>query len=147
MITEMHVDKETVFALFAFVSITGPMFGIVVGGQVTTWLGGYSSMSNMNSTLLVSVFTLAAALPIGFLRPEHTKLVVGLLWILLFGGGYMLPSITSILLNTVDKQLMTIANSIANTCFNIFGLLMAPLVYGFIADAGGKVGGNKRQAM
>ena len=103
MITEMHVGKETVFTIFAIVSITGPMFGIVVGGQVTTWLGGYGSINNMYSTLLMSIITLAAALPIGFLRPENSKLVVALLWILLFGGGYMLPSITGILLNTVDK--------------------------------------------
>jgi len=42
---------------------------------------------------------------------------------------------------------MTTANSIANTFFNIFGLLLAPLIYGFISDSGGKIGGNKRQAM
>ena len=70
MITEMEVDKDIVFTLFAFVSITGPMFGIVLGGQVTTWLGGYSSINNMYSTLLMSIFTLTAALPIGFLGPK-----------------------------------------------------------------------------
>lgn len=66
----MQVDKETAFTLYAFVSITGPMFGVVLGGQMTTYLGGYSSINNMYSTLIMSIITLAAALPIGYLGPE-----------------------------------------------------------------------------
>lgn len=58
----------------------------------------------------------------------------------------MLPSGTGILLNTVDQQLKTSANSIANTCYNIFGFLPAPLIFGYISDIGG-IGHGKRAAM
>lgn len=41
----------------------------------------------------------------------------------------------------------TSANSVANTCYNIFGFLPAPIIFGYISDIGPKVGGNKKAAM
>jgi len=49
------------------------------------------------------------------------------------------------MLNTVDEELRTIANSIANIGYNMFGFLPAPYIYGLIADYGG--GNNKIIAM
>ena len=59
----------------------------------------------------------------------------------------MLPGIMGIMLNTVDENLKTTANSIANTSFNLFGFLPSPYVYGLISDVGDVIGGNKRAAM
>lgn len=58
-----------------------------------------------------------------------------------------MPSVTGMMLNTVPEHLKTTANSISNTCYNIFGFLPSPYIYGAIADMGGVVGGNKRNAM
>lgn len=57
-----------------------------------------------------------------------------------------MPSVTGMMLNTVPEHLKTTANSLSNTCYNIFGFLPSPYVYGAIADMGG-VGTNKRNAM
>lgn len=43
LIIVLKAKKETVFITFAIVSITGPVLGIVIGGNVTTALGGYNS--------------------------------------------------------------------------------------------------------
>ena len=65
-----------------------------------------------------------------------------ILW--LFGGGFVLPCATGIMLNTVEDQLRTTANSIANIWYNLLGFLPAPYVYGMIADSGD--GDNKTAA-
>ena len=66
---------------------------------------------------------------------------------MLFCGGMMMPPLMGMMLNSVDEGLKTTANSIANTSFNLFGFLPSPYIYGLISDAGGKIGGNKRNAM
>jgi len=59
--------------------------------------------------------------------------VGSLLWALLFFGGFILPPITGIMINTVsDTQKMT-ANSIANLVYNLLGYTPAPIIYGMIA--------------
>lgn len=100
MITEMGIDKQVVFTWFGIVSITGPILGVFVGGQITTALGGYKSLHNLYSILIMSIFSILFALPIPFMN--QTVPIVGLVWLELFTGGYMLPSMTGMMLNTVD---------------------------------------------
>ena len=52
---------------------------------------------------------------------------------------------TGIMLSTVDQNLKTTANSIANLAYNLGGYLPAPFVYGLIYDSG--EGGHARTAM
>ena len=87
------------FVTFAFISITGPVLGVVVGGNVTTALGGYKSKKSLIITMIISVFCLCSAAPIPFVN--NFVLVVVLLWFLLFFGGSILPCMTGIMLNTV----------------------------------------------
>lgn len=82
-------------------------------------------------------------MPIAFIN--NYALFVALLWFLLFFGGSVLPCMTGIMLNTVDRHYKTTANSIANLSYNLLGYLPAPTVYGLIYDAG--EGGNARHAM
>ena len=70
MITVMRMNKVTVFYLFATVSITGPVFGIILGGQVTKILGGYNSLRNLYVMMAMTFFTCLVGLPIGFLHHE-----------------------------------------------------------------------------
>ena len=72
MITEMGVDKDVVFIGFGFISITGPILGVFVGGQITTALGGYNSVSNLYSIMIMSLFSILFALPIPFLEKGQT---------------------------------------------------------------------------
>ena len=53
---------------------------------------------------------------------------------------------TGIMLNTVDQELKTTANSLANLCYNLMGYLPSPFVYGYISDIGGD-GNNYKAAM
>lgn len=143
LLTVLKVDQETVFTSFGIISITGPVLGVIVGGNVTSYLGGYNSKASLKVANIVSFLCLVSAAPIAFI--DSFPLFAGLLWFLLFFGGSVLPCMTGIMLNTVDKHFKTTANSIANLIYNLVGYLPAPTVYGLIYDAG--EGGNARHAM
>ena len=131
------------FVSFAIVSVTGPVVGVVVGGNVTTAFGGYNSKKAMYMTCFCSMICLCCAAPVPFFNNFYVVIV--LLWMLLFFGGFILPCMTGIMLNTVDQNLKTTANSLANLSYNMLGYLPAPFVYGAIYDFGD--GNNARYAM
>jgi len=93
------VPEEIVFISFGIISITGPVLGVVVGGNITTKLGGYNSEKAAKICALTSIFCLGCAMPIPFL--SNFKIVAVLLWFLLFFGGAILPAMTGMMLNTV----------------------------------------------
>ena len=145
-ITELRTPKARVFLLFGIISITGPVLGVIIGGKVVAKLGGYNAKRSLYVIIIVSMLASCCSIPIGFLHgAEHYKLVSALLWLLLFGGGFVLPCATGIMLNTVKEEHRTTANSIANIWCNLLGFLPAPYVYGLIADSG--AGNNKKLAM
>jgi len=86
---------------------------------------------------------MCCALPLPFLNDFDT--FAGLIWFLLFFGGAILPSLTGVMLNTVNINQKTTANALANLCYNLFGYLPAPFIYGMIYDAGD--GGNSRYSL
>jgi len=55
------------------------------------------------------------------------------LWLVLFFGGFLLPPVTGIMLNSVEDYKRTSANSLANLAYNLFGYLPAPTFYGLIS--------------
>lgn len=135
LITELKADPNTVYISYGVISITGPVIGVIAGGNITSALGGYKSKKALYVTCLLAFVCLSCAIPIAFVDDYIT--VVVLLWFLLFAGGFILPSMTGIMLNTVDMSLKTQANSIANISYNLLGFLPAPFVYGSMCDIGG----------
>ena len=70
-------------------------------------------------------------------------LVFFMFWLLLFFGGFILPTITGIMINTVPANQKTSANSIANLSYNLIGYLPAPSIYGAVSS----ISGSPRLAM
>jgi hypothetical protein len=52
---------------------------------------------------------------------------------MLFLGGFILPSLTGIMLNSVDDHLRGSANSVAMLSYNLLGFMQAPFIYGLIS--------------
>ena len=140
MITTLKVEEAKVFVSYATITVTGPVIGIVFGGNITTYFGGYTSKPVLTTGLAVAFLCSLVAIPMPFLNSFILFSV--LLWFLLFLGGSVLPCLTGIMLNCVEQDQRTTANSMANLFYNIFGFLPAPVVYGAIYDAG--EGGNGR---
>ena len=79
---------------------------------------------------MVGFCAIAVALPM----PWFTEFwVVGLLtWLLLFFGGFIVPPLTGVMINSVPPKHRTSANSISNLLQNLLGFLPAPFLYGLI---------------
>ena len=54
------------------------------------------------------------------------------MWLLLFFGGLLLPMATGIMLGVLEPDVKAKGNSVANLCYNLFGWMPAPVVYGWI---------------
>ena len=63
--------------------------------------------------------------------------VAACLTVQLFCGGFTMPAATGIMLNFVPPNMRTMANSMANLSYNLFGYLPAPLIYGIAYEYGG----------
>ena len=143
----MKVKREIVFTIFGLVSVTGPIFGVIFGGFVSSKIGGYNQPKCVYVTAAVSFFAVIVSAPAGFIPSHLFPIQVVLLWFLLFAGGFIMPNLTGMMLNSVEEHLKTSANAISNMVNNVLGFLPSPYIYGAIADIGPTVGANKREAM
>ena len=80
------------------------------------------------------MFTFLSSAPIPFITNFYA--IILLFWCLCFFSGAFQPVMHGIILNLVEYDEITTANSFANMCYNIFGYFPAPLVYGAIYDVG-----------
>lgn len=134
----MEIDEDTSAWIFAVLSFTAPVSGVVVGGILTTSLGGYNDPRAMVLQVCMGLCAAVSALPIPFFAPDQRALFVTFLWFLLFFGGFTLPQVTGIMLNTVeDEYQKTSANSVANISYNLLGYAPAPVFYGVISSITG----------
>lgn len=129
------IEASTVFTFYTLTSISAPVLGVIVGGSLTHHYGGYESPMALKISCIASVAAMVSALPIPFVNNFY--LFLALLWILLFSGGFIVPIVTGIILISVKPNERTIANSIANLCYNLLGYLPSPFLYGFAVTVTG----------
>lgn len=97
-------------------------------------MGGYNTYKAHRLMQIVGVMAVICALPIPFVNFAHFAYLI---WFVLFFGGFLLPQVTGIMLNTVDESKRASANSVATLCYNLFGYLPAPSFYGMVSAIAG----------
>lgn len=95
----------------AFISFSGPVCGVIVGGIITTAMGGYQTKRCLRCIVIMTWVGVCATLPMPFL--DSFFWFFALLWFVLFVGGFILPAITGTMLTTVEDKLRGSANSIS----------------------------------
>lgn len=128
---ELKFPKQQTFVAFSVIAITGAIFGVIVGGQISACFGGYNNVKSFYFLFGEGVFCIFVGMPIPFV--SNPWIVFVLLWFVLFVGASTLPGLTGILLNTVGADLRTQAAAFGNIFFNCFGMLPSPFVFGLIA--------------
>eukprot|EP00356_Strombidium_inclinatum_P010672 CAMPEP_0170481786 /NCGR_PEP_ID=MMETSP0208-20121228/2090_1 /TAXON_ID=197538 /ORGANISM="Strombidium inclinatum, Strain S3" /LENGTH=278 /DNA_ID=CAMNT_0010754551 /DNA_START=1189 /DNA_END=2024 /DNA_ORIENTATION=- len=131
----LGVDEHTASIYFSITSLSAPVGGVFVGGLLTSSYGGYNSVKAQKLQCFMGLCAVACALPIPFTNDFYK--VALLLWGLLFFGGFILPPVTGIMINSVGEYQKSSANSMANLCYNLLGYLPAPQLYGLISDLTG----------
>mmetsp|Transcript_41887 Transcript_41887/g.64108 ORF Transcript_41887/g.64108 Transcript_41887/m.64108 type:complete len:124 (+) Transcript_41887:1396-1767(+) len=97
----LNVDDHTASIYFSTASLTAPIGGVFLGGVMTSSYGGYNSIKAMKLQCYMGVCAVLCALPIPFC---DTFYKAGMLfWGLLFFGGFILPPVTGIMINSVGE--------------------------------------------
>ena len=134
LINVLEVPIGYVFPTYAITTATGPVLGAIFGGIVSHKLGGYRTFSTLVFCLIMGLVGCTAAVPAPF--TSSFPIFIGLLWIVLFAGGAVMPLITGQMISSVKKKFT--ANSIASLANNLLGYFPAPFVYGVVcAETGG----------
>ena len=121
-------EKKRLYA-FAFVVITSPVGGIILGGILSNKLGGYDTEKAIYIPLITSflVCILANIIPL----TSNLYVFIPLFWTYLFLGSVLLPVVSGIILVSVDKKFAGSASSVSTLLYNILGRLPGPILYGF----------------
>ena len=131
----LGTPQKQAFSLFLFVGAVGPTLGIVTAGTVFDKMGGYLGPNAIPVCCLSGFVAMVAGLFAAHL--DSPTQAAACLTLQLFCGGFTMPAATGIMLNFVPPNMRTMANSIANLSYNLFGYLPAPLLYGIAYEYGG----------
>jgi len=137
LIVTLVNDRGVVFAAFSIVSITAPTLGVMIGGHVSTSLGGYTGKHALQYCLVVAILGTVVAMPIPYF--DSLWIIIPLLWLLFFFGGALLPTLTGVMISSIKLKARSIGSSIAQFMQNLLGYLPAPILYGLVVqESGGK---------
>lgn len=124
----LGVQQSMAFKYFFVVGAIGPISGVLGAGIVFDRVGGYNGPRAIPIISGLGFVAVIAAVSSTLLtEPYH---VAACMTIQLFCGGFILPAATGLMLNQVPSTMRTVSNSIANLCFNLFGYVPAPYLYG-----------------
>ena len=129
---ELEGDPRFVDIVFLLCILTAPFVGSILGGIITTKLGGYTTRAAFLQVLIVYMVLLAASLPMSFVNKYYEFGVC--LWFIVFTFGYTEPILMGIMLNMVSPPERSTAISVTTFLMMSFGLLPAPYVYGAIYE-------------
>lgn len=131
----LNIPEEIVFPAFSIITLTGPTLGCIIGGGLTHMFGGYNHPNAIKLILYVGSVGTIVSLPIPFV--DHTPTFLTLFWLSLFSGGFIMPGMTGIMINSAPKRHKPLANSIAYVSYNLLGYVPGPLVYGVLTHFNG----------
>ena len=138
LINVLHGETDTVLEIFVFVSITGPVIGIIAGGAIVQkYAGGYEAKSSIIFAMLFLLLAFAAALPFRYMDSVYG--FSACLWGIMFFGGAAIPILQGIMISSLKNDLRAAGNSVSNILQNLLGFLPAPVVYGFIYEKTKKI--------
>jgi len=105
-----------------------------MGGISFSAVGGYNTKKAVYLVCLIGFLCLCVSVPVPFLSTKYP--VYALIWLLLFFGAFLLPTITGMMLNSVPVKVRASANAIAVLAYNMLGNLPAPFIYGYVSTLG-----------
>eukprot|EP01063_Lacrimia_lanifica_P030351 TRINITY_DN4816_c2_g1_i2.p1 TRINITY_DN4816_c2_g1~~TRINITY_DN4816_c2_g1_i2.p1 ORF type:complete len:546 (+),score=203.10 TRINITY_DN4816_c2_g1_i2:59-1696(+) len=132
--SNVDADENTVVGAFGFTAATGPVSGIVFGGWLLARLGGYRKFPSRTTFAGVIQGVLAVAFAYASLMVHTFGAFIGMIWMLLFFGGSMVPGLVGLYVSSVRRSYRAMASSFAGFIYNLLGYALGPLVGGVVAD-------------
>ncbi len=95
----LEIESNDVFLIFVVISTTAPSLGLLIGGYISSKIGGYTGKHAILFVLINSILATIVGIPIPFIK---NKLVIMVLfWLMLFFGGSMLPTSTGLMISSI----------------------------------------------
>ena len=130
-ILKIHSNNRRLY-YFTLVCFTSPTSGVLLGGYLINTLGGYEKKNAMVFCLISGSFAAFFAIFVPLTRNIH--LFIFFLWLVLFFGGAIVPTMTGITITVLPRALQGSGNSLQSLISNLFGYLPAPYIYGVFSD-------------
>jgi MFS family permease len=123
---------------FTLVCFTSPTSGVFLFGYMISKKGGYQSKDSLFFCFILGLLATIFA----FIAPlvKNIFLFVSLVWLVLFFGGGIVPTLTGVIIDSLPQNLQAPGNSLNSLFCNLFGYLPSPYVYGFLSDVFGDKG-------
>ena len=135
LIEILEGEPLLVNTIFSIISVTAPLFGVILGGTFSDKYGGYKGENAIKAIKICIAFGLISfvfAFPMGFLF-QMIYLCI-LLWTFLFFGAAIIPIGTGIMISSVQKDCQATSSSISQLIFNLLGYFFSPMLTGYIMD-------------
>jgi len=130
MVKVLKLDTQLANILFMIVCISAPTLGVISGGNFIEKLAGSDDKRSIEACYKLSIMAAVSGAPLPFIN--NYVIFVLLMWLLLFFGGAIMPGMTCVMLNSAPVAHKEVANSLTYFCYNVFGYLPAPVIYGLI---------------
>ena len=139
----LHADSGERFIIFASVCVTSPPFGMLLGGLLGNYVGGYQNKKAIVLCAMFSILSCVFALLVGLFN--NIIMFAVLMWLYFFLICGMTPLETGIIIDALPERLRGDGFSVMNFFLNILGNLPAASAYGIIYEKTKKT--NPRMAM
>ncbi|MCQ2818981.1 MAG: hypothetical protein MJ252_17080 [archaeon] len=132
----IHMDDNIISIVFSAICLTGPTFGLVIGGLTGSLIGGYQAKI---AIIIVFIYDIIDII-IGLISvPLNNSIAVTIsIWLFFFFATAVIPIETGLIIGSVKERLKGAANSIANFILNIIGNLPPSYIYGLIDERFGQ---------
>lgn len=124
----LHFNKKEIIIGFTFICISAPTTGAMVGAELSNRIGGLNSKKALPIVLISSLlgFAMCLCLPLcnGFWSLNL------LLWANFFNGGILVIIMVGCIINCLPVENRAKGNALATFCYNLFGYLPSPYIYG-----------------
>lgn len=111
LMNTLDVEEMRASYFVSFSILTAVVLGILVGGVITSVLGGIDTKAAKSFVLGVAFLTVPIVIPLPLV--DYFGSFGLLLWLLLFAGALMMPNLYVLMMNSVSTEQRAQGNSLA----------------------------------
>ena len=128
----IHLKSSMTYIIYAIVSISAPTLGVLTGGFLIQYLGGYTDEKALNACCKLTFvgFICASILPLF----DYPIIFVIFMWLMLFFESSVTPGLTGLMISTIPDNYKEIGNSLTQLFYNLIGFLPSPFIYGLVTS-------------
>ena len=128
----IHLESSETYIIYAIVSISAPTLGVLTGGFLIQYLGGYTDEKALKACCKLTLFgfIFASMLPLF----NYPIIFAIFMWLMLFFESSVTPGLTGLMISTIPDNYKEIGNSLTQLFYNLIGFLPSPYIYGLVTS-------------